>query len=308
MRAVAVAAALLAVCLGVVYYRFPGVVIGARTTLVRSALGVDRHTVEAGGHTWSYLAGGDGEPVLLLHGFGLDKDLVLPLGKAFRERHRLIVPDLPAFGETRASAGADYGIEAQAGRLHHFVEALGLERFHLAGHSYGGGIATWYATEHPERVASLTIVGALGVDPGPGSTLLEQWREDKSQTLCVDSREDLERVFALAYEHPPSLPDHFKDHIVELASPYHDEHSRIFRQLASQVGVLEPRLHLVEAPTLIVWGQEDRILPASAARTFDREIENSRLVILQDAGHATFNDQHAETAASIREFLASLES
>ena len=306
-RAVAVVAALLAVGLGVVYFRFPGAIFAARTTLERLSLGVEHRTVPVGDHTWPYLEGGAGEPVLVLHGFGLHKDRVLPLAEAFGDGHRLIVPDLPAFGENRALPGADYGIEAQAERLHDFVEALGLEAFHLVGHSYGGGIAAWYAGEHTEDVLSLTLVAAFGVDPGPGSVLLEQWKEDPDKTLCVDSREDLERVFELAYEHPPAMPDHFKDHVVELASPHHDTHTRIFQELASQLGILEPRLHLVAAPTLIVWGREDRILPVSSAATFDRGIERSRVEVVPDAGHAAFLDQHERVLAAVQEFQASLD-
>jgi len=290
----------------IVYYRFPGTFINAGFALSRMAAGVDSYNLKVGERTWPYLKGGEGETMLLLHGFGLNKNYMLPPAKELSGSYRLIIPDLPAFGDNRAVAGEEYSIKSQARRLHGFLDKLQLKKIHILGLSMGGSIALQYATEYPDRVKSLIIIGALGIDPGTESVFFNEFKKDNSKDLCINSREDLDRVFYLAYKYPPQMPDHFKDYIVQVASGYHDSHTKIFRKLGSELGFMESRSGMISAPTLIIWGSEDRIFPVSAAFKFKRIIKNSRLVVIEDSGHVTFTDQAEKTFSAVRDFLGSL--
>jgi len=121
----------------------------------------------ADGTRFVYLEGGSGEPLVLVHGFGADKDNFTRVARWLTPHYRVIVPDLVGFGESAHLPEADYHYAAQAARVHAFVQALGLGRVHLGGNSMGGGIAMSYAAQHPQEVASLWLIA---LSPGTAAT------------------------------------------------------------------------------------------------------------------------------------------
>ena len=110
--------------------------------LQRRHSGLRRREIEIpGGLRYVYLEGGRGEPLLLLHGFGADKDHFTRVARFLTPHYRLIVPDHIGFGQSSHPQDADYAAPAQAARLRAFMRALGIERFHLGGSSMGGQIS-----------------------------------------------------------------------------------------------------------------------------------------------------------------------
>lgn len=298
---------LLFASLAVVYYKFPGVVLKSGIAMARVSAGLSLHTIKAGEYEWPYLSGGSGETVVILHGFGMHKDLMIPLAGQFTDRYRVIVPDLPAFGENKHIAGSDYGISPQSKRLKVFLSALKTKQMHLIGLSMGGGIASWFTAEYPDTVKSLTIIGSLGTNPGKESPALEAYRKDNTRTLCIKTRDDMERVFRLAYKYPPKFPEHFKEYLLPKYQRNHKIHTPIITQLVKEdLSCMEPRLKMIKAPTLLLWGEEDQISPLRSARTFHRGIKNSRLVIIKDCGHVTFTDQPEKSFTAMKDFLGTL--
>ena len=118
---------------------------------------------EVDGTPVSYLEGGDGEVVVLLHGFAANKDHWTRVSKYLTPHLRVIAPDLPGFGDSGLVEGGDYSVAAQAARLHEFVRELGLTRFHLGGSSTGGNVAGAYAARYPETVKTLWLVDPSGL-------------------------------------------------------------------------------------------------------------------------------------------------
>lgn len=114
-----------------------------------------------GGLRFVYLEGGKGEPLMLLHGFGANKDNFTKAARFLTPHYRVILPDLIGFGESSHPREADYSPAAQTVRLRSFAKALGFERLHLGGNSMGGLIAMIYAASYPADVASLWLL-----DPG----------------------------------------------------------------------------------------------------------------------------------------------
>ncbi len=307
LKIFAVTAILLFTSFTVIYFKFPGTIIGASIKMARMAADVSASSIIVGDHTWPYLDGGEGEAIIFLHGFGMHKDLMVPVARGFSKRFRVIIPDLPAFGKNKEVPGKDYSVKSQSQRLHRFISTLKLKKFHLVGLSMGGGIASFYTTEHPDMVKSLTIIGALGTNPGNNSAAFEDYRKDNSKTLCIKSLEDMDRVFKLAYKYPPEMPEHFKEYLIPVFSRYHQSHTRILKKLIKDdLSIMEPRLRMIKAPTLLIWGKEDRIVPVECAEIFRRGIKNSRLVILDDCGHVTFVDKPEKTISAIDKFLIQL--
>ncbi|MCP3952871.1 MAG: alpha/beta hydrolase, partial [Desulfobacterales bacterium] len=105
-----------------------------------------------------YLEGGQGDTLLLLHGFGANKDNWTRIGKHLTPHFRVIAPDLPGFGESGKNPDGDYSISAQARFVKDFVQALGIKSFHIGGSSMGGNIAGAYASSNPETLKSLLLI------------------------------------------------------------------------------------------------------------------------------------------------------
>ncbi len=128
--------------------------------------GLEEATARIPGFEMPYLHGGAGEPLLLVHGFGADKNNFTRVARLLTPHYRVVIPDLPGFGEASKPADASYAIADQVERLRQFAQGLGLKRVHLGGSSMGGFIATLWAAKYPHEVASLWLLA-------PGGTAAE---------------------------------------------------------------------------------------------------------------------------------------
>jgi len=153
-----VLSALAIILLGVVglVYLAPEKVYSFLINMDRDRSGLVRKEIDLpGGLRYVYLEGGKGESLMLLHGFGLNKDNFVKTARYLTPHYRVIIPDHIGFGESSHPQGADYAPPAQAERIRAFAHALGIERLHLGGSSMGGQIALTYAARYPAEVASL---------------------------------------------------------------------------------------------------------------------------------------------------------
>src|SRR6218665_1119972 len=125
------------------------------------------------GETYAYLDGGTGPTLLLLHGFGANKDNFTRVAAQLTGSYRVVAPDHLGFGESDKPEHADYAPVAQARRLRAVVKALGLGAVDLGGNSMGGHIAMTYASLYPGEVRSLWLLDAGGVWSGPRGELQE---------------------------------------------------------------------------------------------------------------------------------------
>ena len=143
-----------------------------------------------------YLEGGSGEPLVLVHGFGADKDNFTRVARWLTPHYRVIVPDLVGFGESSHLPDVDYHYAAQAQRVRAFVQALGLQRVDLGGNSMGGGIAMSYAAQHPQEVHSLWLVDCAGIAGAPPSESLAKITGERHGPQPVDGHagERLSRI------------------------------------------------------------------------------------------------------------------
>ncbi|MEC7121201.1 MAG: alpha/beta hydrolase, partial [Pseudomonadota bacterium] len=161
------------------------------------------------GTRYHYLIGGQGEPLLLLHGFGANKDNFTRIARQLTPHYRVIVPDHVGFGESSRPQPADYRATAQAERLHQFIQQLpneNIQKLHLGGSSMGGHIALAYAARYPEQVQSLWLLDPGGVWSAPKAEAFEIKEKTGMFPLLVSSVEDYRRVYELAMSQPPYVP------------------------------------------------------------------------------------------------------
>ncbi len=157
----------------VIYVAAPEMLVGLLIDLERSSAGLSRHSIEVGDHTVVCLEGGEGENVLLVHGFGVNKDSWNRLAKQLTLSYHVAVVDLPGFGESSKREDASYTIAAQVERLDRIADALSLQTFHLAGNSMGGSISGEYAARFPDKVLSLGLFNTAGILECPERSEME---------------------------------------------------------------------------------------------------------------------------------------
>ena len=291
----------------VLYFWFPGFILDGAKKVLRRQARLTRHRVQVDDHRWVYLEGGRGETILFVHGFGMEKDGWGLFLKAFSNSYRLIVPDLPGFGENSRLESANYDVLSQVKRLNRFVESLGLNRFHLVGSSMGGYIAGFYASEYPEKVKSLALFNPAGVSSRDPSDLWRRYAETGELALLYKTKEGFEDLLALLLYRVPPVPGPFKNYFAELGASNYVFYGKVLRDLErGGMHQLESRLPRVQARTLVLWGANDRILHVSGAERFREGLKNVKVVILDQCGHAPFFEKRKETTKVYQDFLADL--
>ena len=271
-------------------------------TSLRGLAGLREKSILVGKHTIVYLEGGRGESVLLLHGFGADKDNWNLFSRYLTKRYHVIAPDLPGFGESSKIWGDQYNIAAQVERVHAFAKEIGLTRFHLVGNSMGGLIAGVYAARYPDELFTLGLLDPAGVtEREPSEFSLEL--EKGNNPLIVESVSDYDKLLDFTFIKPPSLPDPLKSHLAEMAVQSKDFNKKVFIE-ATPGNQLEVMMREIRAKTLILWGDTDRVLSVSSARVLQKGIENSKVIIMKDCGHMPMIERPEETARYYLEFIS----
>jgi pimeloyl-ACP methyl ester carboxylesterase len=257
-----------------------------------------------GGLRYVYLEGGRGEPLLLLHGFGANKDNFVRAAKYLTPRYRVIIPDQIGFGESAKPPKADYSARAQAERLHTLARALGIPRLHLGGNSMGGHIALAYAAQYPKEVASLWLLAPAGVWSGPQSEMRKRIAQGGENPMIVRNEEEFARLVAGITAVPLPIPRRFLDVLAQERIRNHELEQRIFKQLAEDS--VEQRVRGLATPALIVWGAQDRVLHPASAGILQMLLTRSEVVLMQGVGHVPMLEQPEKSALDYLQFRATL--
>jgi pimeloyl-ACP methyl ester carboxylesterase len=279
---------------------------------VRAALAYERRlaglerkeSTLASGPTYVYLEGGRGAPLVLLHGFGADKDNFARVAKYLTPHYRVIVPDLVGFGESSKPPQADYAPRAQAERLRALMRQLGVTKLHLGGNSMGGHIALTYAALYPKEVESLWLLNAAGVWSAPPSELRRTMAQTGENPMLVQDEDDFAHLVSLLTAQPLMIPRPFLDVLAQERIKNYALEQRIFKQLAADS--VEERIRGLPIPALIVWGQQDRVLHPGSAGILQMLLIKSEVVMLPGVGHLPMIEAPEKCALDYLRFRATL--
>jgi abhydrolase domain-containing protein 6 len=264
----------------------PDVLMGELQCLNRWLCGVQTHYQKSGDFIWPYLHGGRGMPVVLLHGFGADKDRFGSLVPFLRRSFRVIIPDLPGFGDHAPNWSLCYDIDAQVERFEAFIQAIGLGRFHLMGLSLGGYLAGYYAARFPERVRSLALMDSAGFSapiPSDAQRLFDSKR--RNIFLYTDEQELLDLMDFLLYR-SFRLPLTVQRYWTRQGLAQRLWREKLFADLmAGGIDRLDSLAGAIKAPTLVIWGADDRICHVSTVDRILSLIEDCRAYIIHGCGH-----------------------
>lgn len=275
-------------------------------------------TIELHGQTVSFVEAGSGPVLLLLHGITSSSrtwGAVLPL---LAERFTVLAPDLLGHGASGKPRG-DYSLGAYASSIRDLLLALGHERATVLGHSLGGGVALQFAYQFPERLERLILVSSGGLGREVSILLRAATLPGAEYVLPVLSGRPVRDVTAASLRALGKLglrPNADGIGIGEGFGSLGDvEARRAFLHTARSI--IEPsgqrvsaadRLYLAAwLPTLIVWGERDRMIPVAHGRAAAEAMPDSRLEIFEDAGHFPFNDDPERFARVVTDFMGTTE-
>jgi pimeloyl-ACP methyl ester carboxylesterase len=270
------------------------------------------------GHRVAYATAGEGPPLVLIHGITSSSDTWTDVIPLLAEHHTVIAPDLIGHGRSAKPRG-DYSLGAYASGIRDLIVALGHDRVTIVGHSLGGGIAMQFAYQFPERIERLVLVASGGLGRGVHLALRSAALPGAELVLPLLGAAQLHRVGgavgrvagALGFQSGPDL----REISAGLASFGDWEARRAFVHTVR--GIIEPggqrvnasdRLYLAEdVPTMIVWGENDPIIPVRHGRRAHDLIRGSRLEVFPDAGHFPHGTDPYRFARVLREFVDTTE-
>lgn len=275
----------------------------------RKLADLEARELQIPGFRITYLDGGEGEPLVLVHGMGANKDEWNRVADRLTPHYRVIAVDLPGFGESDKPADASYLTPDQVEYLRQFVEALGLDSFHLGGNSMGGRVAAAYAARYPDQVQSLWLMAPAGVVSAQPSELTNRLQRGERIPMVVSTREGLDQSLELTTAQPPYYPGPVKDAFAQTAQDNFELHSRIMLELMQEYAgqPLEEIVTDLSVPTRIVWGKEDRVFHYSSAEVLHRLIRDSSVLLLPHTGHLPMLETPQDLAEDYKLFRASLE-
>lgn len=256
---------------------------------------------------------GSGPTLLLLHGFSADRNSWIKLAQKLPNDYRLIIPDLAGHGKTKVFGKKHYDFFTQSKHIQALMQYLGHKRYHIAGHSMGGGIALLYSITYCEQIQSLILIDNAGVKAPNPSAFMHQvnthYQEDKNP-LIATTNEQYKKRWSLISKQPPFIP-------WPVSSVMKREHfakastlKQVFKDMLGMRKTLpeqEIKKHLQArlkyTPVLIIWGEEDAIIDVSSTETLQEYIPHSELVIFKNVGHTPITEAPKQTAVAIGDFI-----
>jgi len=289
------------VLLAAFYFLFPEAAFKLAIDAQRRSADLVKQEVQVDDHRIVYLEGGTGETIVLLHGFGGYKDQWTAFAKYLKGYH-LVIPDISGFGESSQVPTDNYSVESQVGRIDRFVEVLKLDKFHMAGNSMGGAYAATYGAKHPGKVLTLALLDTAGV-PSPSKSEFVLQLEKGSNLLLAGNTEDVDKLLALIYAKRPPIPPAFKKILVADWIAHTEFNRKIWNDTNPFQFSLAPVLPQIQAPVLILWGEQDKMLDVGSVVFLEKNLKNYRTAIMKDTGHCPMIEKPEETAKAYRSFL-----
>ncbi len=253
----------------------------------------------------------DAPVIVLLHGSNADLHTWTPWVKALATDNRVIRFDQIGHGLTGPSPDGDYSNAAFVRTVAAAVDKLGVGRFVLAGNSMGGGIALDYALAHPERLEGLVLVDAGGAPPmgkPSGNIGFSLARNPVLREVFarVTPRVLIERSLEQSVSNKAIVTPAAVDRYWELLRYPGNREATFARFAQPRRSLTREQLAALKVPTLILWGEEDGLIPVAAGRWFDATLPESRLIVYPGIGHLPMEEAAGPTTRDLRAWLAGL--
>ena len=278
-----------------------------------SNAGVTERFVEIDGHGWRVLdtdpplAAGSAAPrartALVLHGLGTSAEAMMAVAPILRNTHRVVIPDLPGFGEHAMHGDVPHGWRLFIDEIERFRAHQGLGTVDVVGTSMGGAFAAAYAATYPGSVGKIVLLSPAGVTAPVQNAFMKRVAAGE---IPLDIRDDatFDEVMRLNFPNPPSMPAPIREAFIERALGHRDALMRIIEDTRPfLMNGVEPMLRSIKAPTLVLYGSLDQLTDPSMLQVWRAGLPDFRGEVLDGAGHVLLYDKPREVAQRMRDFL-----
>lgn len=241
----------------------------------------------------NYICEGEGENILVLHGWGANIDTIMPIVNLLKDHFKVYALDLPGFGK---SDKPEFPFNSQdySRIVKKFMDLMEIKKATLIGHSFGGKVSIILAVNHPERVERLVLIDSAGIPP----------KRSIKYYLKVYSFKILKFIYKLvfAWNKKEEKMEAFYRRFG--SADYRNADGVMRKTLVKVVNEdLRPILKKVSCPALLIWGDKDEDTPIYMGKIMEKEIPDSSLVVLERAGHYSYLDDYFKFAAVLNAFL-----
>ena len=269
----------------------------------RSLSGLKARKVRVGGASFAYLERADhGETLVLLHGFGTNKDSWLRFVRHLPRQYRILVIDLPGHGDSHFDVESSYAAPALAEQIISILSALDVQTFHLVGHSLGGWVSVLLAAKQPDAVLSLTLMDSAGLVP-PLTSDFQHALARGENPLLVGEIEDFDHLLDYVFHKRPMIPWPGKTVLAQQFVARAERNKKIWRDLEHNPKEVTASLGSIKSPVLVLWGENDRIIDKSVVARFIRLVPQAISVMISGCGHSPMTERPRETALYVQQFL-----
>lgn len=302
-----------ALLLAALVWRDPYRLVRLEFTRQRLVAGLASAKVEASAHRWVYAYRNGKDPtapvVVMLHGFTGSKENWYPLARVLGRRYRLLIPDLPGWGESERKPGTVYGFAEQATHVAALIAALSPNQpVVLLGHSMGGGIAALVAARYPQQIARVGLLNAAGVrfaDNHFGLAVLAG-ENPFAVSDAASLRRYINTVFYLDAA-KPWIPWPASSALIQQRRSDADFEQTVLTQIGRRDDSLLPgkdAVHISQ-PVLLLWGRQDAVIDPSALELYAQRIPQAQKILLDNCGHMSLMEHPREVAAVVVKWIDS---
>lgn len=295
--------------LGGIYWFNPGWYLSTGRKMIRFMAGMEDHHIMIDGEGWAYLDNHrkDKEVLILIHGFGADKDHWGRWLLDITDHYHVIIPDLPGFGESGHERTKKYSINLQKERLAAFMKHLALkEKYHILGNSMGGAIAGAYAVEHQSELRSLILVDNYGIKSNVMSDAMKMYQKDpqNNNLFLFESPETFDALMRYVFYKPLYVPYRIKKALAEHQAKHNDLYGKIFKEIQSEGDdFLASGLKTFKKPLLVIWGENDGIFHHTTVDRIKELVPECETAIIPKSGHVPYVETPDQFHAIITPFL-----
>jgi pimeloyl-ACP methyl ester carboxylesterase len=249
--------------------------------------------IEIDGIRVFYDCAGKGDSVILMHGWGGSVESFKPVFGYLSRNYKVYAFDFPGFGRSSLPPNT-WGIEDYGKFFIKFLKATEIERTNIIAHSFGGRVAIWLAANYPEKVNKLTLVNSAGIKP------MRTLKYHIKAAIAKTGKKLLTLSIFGKYR------ERLLNNLYRLVgSKDYQQQTGIMRSTLVKVVNEDLRglLPKIIAPTLLIWGENDKDVPISSAKIMESEINDAGLVILKDAGHFSYLDKFSDFCVIVTKFF-----
>ena len=281
--------------------------IGTKSLQHRAAAeGLTERFLETETHTTRFWVGGEGPPLLLLHGFGGTGLSTWAKQLPLAAHHTLVVPDLAWFGQS--VSGRQPTLDAQVDLVLQLMETLSLDQVDVVGVSYGGFVALQLAQTAPSRVGKAVIVDSpgpfFGADRVEG-LLVRAGADSLVELFVPEDAAGVDRLFAIALAEPPRIPRWLLSDLVgSFLAAHPEQQAALLHDLLSRSEVVDSASLVWPEDMLVVWGEADQVFPPGCGREL-ADAASAEFVLLEQAAHSPNIDTPGAFNRVVSQFLES---